>query len=84
MEFYAALVVALALAAVAGMLYYYTMFLESRARQMRRRISELERANALLLEELSRACQPEEPEDDSEFWPELLDAGDRPPRGESF
>jgi len=80
LEFYAALVVALALAAVAGVLYYYTLFLETRARQMRRRISELERANALLLEELSHACRPEEPEDDSESWPELLDAGDRPPR----
>ena len=81
MEFYAALVVALALAAVAGVLYYYTMFLESRARQMRRRIKELERANALLLEELGRAVRPEEPENDSESWPELLDVGDRPPRG---
>ena len=82
MEFYAALVVALVLLAVAGVLYYYVMFLEGRARLMRRRIAELERANALLLEELSGgAADPSEPEDDAESWPEVLDAGDGLPRG---
>ena len=81
MEFYVALIVALALLAVAGVLYYYVMFLEGRARLMRRRISELERANALLLEELARAEGPSEPEDDPESWPEVLDAGDGLPRG---
>ncbi|HLM57695.1 MAG TPA: hypothetical protein VK422_16430, partial [Pyrinomonadaceae bacterium] len=82
MEFYAALVVALVLLAVAGVLYYYVMFLEGRARLMRRRIAELERANALLLEELSgAAADAPEPEDDAESWPEVLDAGDGLPRG---
>jgi ABC-type bacteriocin/lantibiotic exporter with double-glycine peptidase domain len=80
-EFYAALVVALALAAVAAVLYYYVMFLEGRARLMRRRIQELERANALLLEELSGAADAAGPEDDAESWPEVLDAGDGLPRG---
>jgi len=49
---------------------------------MRRRIAELERANALLLEELSgAAADAPEPEDDAESWPEVLDAGDGLPRG---
>lgn len=81
MEFYAALVVALVLLAVAGVLYYYVMFLEGRARLMRRRIAELERANALLLEELRGAADTPEPEDDAESWPEVLDAEDGLPRG---
>jgi flagellar basal body-associated protein FliL len=81
-EFFAALVVALVLLAVAGVLYYYVMFLEGRARLMRRRIAELERANALLLEELRGAAETPEPEDDdAESWPEVLDAGDGLPRG---
>ena len=52
MEFYAALVLALTLAAVAAVLYFYTMFLESRARQMKRHIAELERAGEELSKEL--------------------------------
>ena len=80
MEFYVALIVALALLAVAGVLYYYVMFLEGRARLMRRRIQELERANALLLEELNGASDTAEPEDDAESWPEVLDADDALPR----
>jgi len=79
-EFYAALVVALVLLAVAAVLYYYVMFLEGRARQMRRRIQELERANAHLLEELSGAPDAADPEDDAESWPEVLDADDALPR----
>ncbi|HYY94125.1 MAG TPA: hypothetical protein VE713_06365, partial [Pyrinomonadaceae bacterium] len=52
MEFYAALVLALTLAAVAGVLYFYSMFLEARGRQMKKHIAELERSNAELSKEL--------------------------------
>ncbi len=78
-EFYAALVLALALAAVAATLYFYVMFLEGRSRQMRTHINELERSNAELRRELgeTRALLDRELEHSRTFWPELLDdAGD--------
>ncbi len=78
-EFYAALVLALALAAVAGVLYFYVMFLEGRARQQKRHISELERSNGELRRELeqTRALLDREQEHSRMLWPELLDdAGD--------
>jgi hypothetical protein len=74
-EFYVALILALTLAAVAGVLYFYIMFLEARGRQQRRRIAELERANAGLLEELRGARVPEE-EGGREAWPEVIDEED--------
>lgn len=75
MEFYIALVLALTLAAVAGVLYFYLMFLEARSRQQRRRVAELERANAELLEELrgARALHGREVESGRELWPEVID-----------
>ena len=75
MEFYAALVLALTLAAVAGVLYFYSMFLEARGRQMKRHIAELERANAELSKELrqTKALLEREIESNRELWPELLD-----------
>ena len=79
MEFYAALVLALALAAIAGVLYFYVMFLEGRARQMKRHISELERSNEELRRDLAqtRALLDRELEHSRTLWPELLDdAGD--------
>jgi hypothetical protein len=78
-EFYAALVLALTLAAIAGVLYFYVMFLEGRARQMKRHITELERSNADLRRDLeqTRALLDRELEHSRTFWPELLDdAGD--------
>jgi hypothetical protein len=78
-EFYAALVLALALAAIAGVLYFYVMFLEGRSRQMRRHITELERSNGELRRELeqTRALLDRELEHSRTLWPELLDdAGD--------
>ena len=79
MEFYAALVLALALAAIAGVLYFYVMFLEGRARQMKGHINELERSNEELRRDLeqTRALLDRELEHSRTLWPELLDdAGD--------
>jgi uncharacterized coiled-coil protein SlyX len=74
-EFYAALVLALTLAAVAGVLFYYAMFLEARMRQQKRHIADLERANTELRRELeqTRALLDRELEHARVFWPELLD-----------
>ena len=79
MEFYAAVVLALTLAAIAGVLYFYVMFLEGRARQMRKHIAELERSNEELRRDLqqTRALLDRELEHSRTLWPELLDdAGD--------
>ena len=78
-EFYAALVLALALAAIACVLYFYVMFLEGRARQQKRHIAQLERSNEALRRELeqTRALLDRELEHSRTLWPELLDdAGD--------
>ena len=74
-EFYAALVLALALAAIAGVLYFYAMFLEARARQQRKHIAGLERSNEELRRELqqTRALLDRELEHSRILWPELLD-----------
>jgi hypothetical protein len=81
-EFYAALVLALTLAAAAGVLYFYSMFLEARGRQMKKHISELERANAGMLEELRRTkgLLERELERSRELWPEVLDETGDPSR----
>ena len=75
MEFYAALVLALALAAIAGVLYFYAMFLEAQARRQREHIAGLERSNEELRRELqqTRALLDRELEHDRTLWPELLD-----------
>jgi flagellar basal body-associated protein FliL len=70
-EFYIALILALTLAAVAGVLYFYVMFLEARGRQQKRRIEELERANAELLGELRAARDAGD--GSRELWPEVID-----------
>ncbi len=78
-EFYAALVLALTLAAIAGVLYFYAMFLEARTRQQKSYIAGLERSNAELQAELrsTRALLERELEHSRALWPELLDdAGD--------
>ena len=75
MEFYAALVLALTLAAVAGVLYFYVMFLEARTRQQKRHIAGLERSNEELRRELeqTRSLLERELEHSRALWPEMLD-----------
>lgn len=73
--FYAAIILALTLAAAAGVLYFYVMFLESRGRQLKRRVAELERLNAALREELYGAPPEAGREDERESWPEVIDEG---------
>ena len=82
MEFYAALVLALTLAAVAAVLYFYTMFLESRARQMKRHIAELERAGEELSKELrqTKMLLERQLEHERELWPDVLGEGGDLPR----
>jgi hypothetical protein len=74
-EFYAALVLALTLAAIAGVLYFYVMFLEAGTRRQKRYIADIERANAELLRELrqTKALLERELEHSRALWPELLD-----------
>lgn len=75
MEFYAALVLALTLAAAACVLYFYTMFLEARSRRQKKYIAGLERANAELRRELAetRSLLERELEHSRALWPETLD-----------
>ena len=75
MEFLAALVLALTLAAIAGVLYFYVMFLEARTRQQKRHIANLERTNAELQQELrqTKTLLDRELEHSRALWPEILD-----------
>ena len=75
MEFYVALILALSLACVAGVQYFYLMFLEARSRQQQRRIAELERSNAALVEKAHNAhAQLQDAlERTGESWPEVID-----------
>ncbi|MDT5158099.1 MAG: hypothetical protein QOC99_174 [Acidobacteriota bacterium] len=75
MEFLAALVLALTLAAIAGVLYFYVMFLEARTRQQKKFIAGLERANAELQKELrqTKLLLDRELEHSRALWPEILD-----------
>ena len=72
---YLAFIFALALACVAGMEFICLMSLETRNRQLKRRVSELENEKARLSEMLSNAEQmhAQQPEAEEEAWPELID-----------
>jgi Tfp pilus assembly protein PilN len=76
--FYVVLILALALACAAGMLYFYLLFLEGRIRQQQRRIVGLEQRCAALSEELrsAEALLADERERDERSWPELIDEND--------
>jgi hypothetical protein len=68
-------VFALALACIAGMEFVYLKFYETQNRQLKRRVKELERANAELSGELQRAEEMlgEYVDESEESWPELID-----------
>jgi hypothetical protein len=73
---YLAFIFALALACVAGMEFVCLMTLETRNRQLKRRVSELERQNGNLNENLrsvKELLDQNLQEDDEEAWPELID-----------
>ncbi|MDT4952928.1 MAG: hypothetical protein QOJ02_1066 [Acidobacteriota bacterium] len=72
---YLAFIFALALACVAGMEFVCLMTMETRNRQLKRRISELERQNNNLTEKLQsvESLLEQQREDDEELWPELID-----------
>jgi hypothetical protein len=72
---YLAFIFALALACVAGMEFICLMSLETRNRQLKRRVSELENEKATLSTMLSNAEQihVQQPEAEEEAWPELID-----------
>ena len=73
---YLAFIFALALACVAGMEFVSLMTLETRNRQLKRRVDLLERENARLTESLKSAEATVEQlrgEEDEEVWPEMID-----------
>lgn len=72
---YLAFIFALALACVAGMEFISLMTLEAKNRQLQRRLTELERENARLAENLRTAESVIEQHDqlEEEAWPELID-----------
>jgi len=74
---YIALILAITLACVAGVQYFYLMFLETRNRQQQRRIAHLEQRNEELIRELQSiwAQSDEQSNRDEQVWPELIDEG---------
>jgi predicted nucleotidyltransferase len=73
---YLAFIFALALACIAGMEFVSLMTLETRNRQLKRRVDELERENARISENLQSAeaiIAQQQFEKDEEAWPELID-----------
>jgi hypothetical protein len=73
---YLAFIFALALACLAGMEFVSLMALETRNRQLKQRLTELERENAGLREGLHSAealLEQQKIEADEEAWPELID-----------
>lgn len=73
---YLAFIFALALACIAGMEFVSLMTLETRNRQLKRRVDELERENARIAESLRNAealVEQQQDEEDEEVWPEMID-----------
>ena len=73
---YLSFIFALALACIAGMEFISLMALETKNRQLKRRIEELERENARIAESLRSAevmIEQQQLEEDEEAWPELID-----------
>lgn len=73
---YLAFIFALALACMAGMEFVSLMALETRNRQLKQRVDELERENARISESLRGAealLEQQKVEEEEEAWPELID-----------
>ncbi len=72
---YLAFIFALALACLAGMEFVSLMTLETRNRQLKRRVDELERENARITENLrsAEALLEQQQSADEEAWPEVID-----------
>ena len=72
---YLAFIFALALACLAGMEFVSLMALETRNRQLKQRVSELERENASISESLrsAEAILEQQKVAEEEAWPELID-----------
>jgi len=74
---YIALILVITLACVAGVQYFYLMFLETRNRQQQRRIAHLEQRNEELIRELQSIWAQSDGQSnrDEQVWPELIDEG---------
>lgn len=73
---YLTFIFALALACIAGMEFVSLMALETRNRQLKRRVDELERENARIAESLRSVeamIEQQRSEEEEETWPELID-----------
>ena len=72
---YLTFIFALALACLAGMEFVSLMALETKNRQLKRRVEELERENARITESLrgAEALIEQQPGEDEEAWPEVID-----------
>ena len=72
---YLAFIFALALACIAGMEFVSLMALETRNRQLKRRVDELESENARISESLrsAEAVIEQQRGEEEEAWPELID-----------
>ena len=72
---YAAFIFALALACIAGMEFVVLMSVETRNRQLKRRVGELEQENSVVKERLksAEALIKQAQEEGDEAWPELID-----------
>ncbi|MDT4898636.1 MAG: hypothetical protein QOH25_3713 [Acidobacteriota bacterium] len=73
---YLTFIFALALACIAGMEFVSLMALETRNRQLKRRVDELERENARISESLRSVeaiIESQRDEEEEETWPELID-----------
>ena len=73
---YLSFIFALALACIAGMEFISLMALETKNRQLKRRVEELERENSKVSESLKSAeamIAQQQLEEDEEAWPEFID-----------
>ena len=72
---YLAFIFAFALACLAAIEFIYLMALETKTRQLKRRVADMERERAMLIENLRHAetLLKDAERSDEENWPELID-----------